>query len=173
MTEETNTKSGFWNSLGGTITKITGLVAALAGLVTVLSESGLFDREPVPDLSKVKVEVRKPEQPDRPPLHKLAQVCGSEEPCFVICESAFGSKEQAQQRLAVLGHMGYNSRAAYLWIPDFDCLSGAQSYLVYIGPFKRRDAAEAALCKYNQNTGKTGYGLKIHPGTARDEFRCP
>lgn len=91
---------------------------------------------------------------------------------YVICVSAYKDKVQAKKRVVELGRKGYNGKSSFLWIPDYDCLSGKNLYQVYIGPYKNIETARKELCEYNRKFETTLYGVKLcHKGN-REEFKC-
>nr|CAA6830710.1 MAG: Unknown protein [uncultured Thiotrichaceae bacterium] len=67
-------------------------------------------------------------------------------PAYVVVDSAWKTKLEARTRVAELSHTYKNS--GFIWIPDFDSLSGAQLYQAYVGPFQSRAEAEKATCDY-------------------------
>ena len=67
-------------------------------------------------------------------------------PAYVVVDSAWKTKTQARTRVAELSRTYGNS--GFIWIPDFDSLSGAQLFQVYVGPFQTRGEAEQATCDY-------------------------
>ncbi|TNE62315.1 MAG: SPOR domain-containing protein [Bacteroidetes bacterium] len=91
---------------------------------------------------------------------------------YVICESTFERKEEAQRRVAQLTNKGLNGKAGFFWVPDYNCLSGEKLYQVYIGPFPSKLVARAALCKYNKANGTQAYGVLICNTSRREVVRC-
>jgi hypothetical protein len=67
-------------------------------------------------------------------------------PAYVVVDSAWKTKMLARKRVAELSRTYGNS--GFIWIPDFDSLSGAQFFQVYVGPFQTREEAEQATCDY-------------------------
>lgn len=103
---------------------------------------------------------------EKPKLHGLPN------PSYIICESAHSSKKSAEARVKELKSLGFNEIVDYLWIPNFSCLSNAELYEVYLGPFGTLSEANAILCDFNVRFSKTTYGVKIWEGPTREEFRC-
>ena len=101
-------------------------------------------------------------------------------PAYVITESAFATREQAGTRLAELNNLALTdpyfkqhfNKTGFFWIPDFPYLTGKELYQVYIGPFKEKEAAQAALCDYNEKYNKSSYGLLLTSKPGRDSFFC-
>jgi hypothetical protein len=93
-------------------------------------------------------------------------------PAYVVLDSVFAEKEQAQRQLVDLGHAGY-SNTGFFYIPEFRYLSGAKLYQVYIGPFEQKADAEAAVCAYNRQNDTVTYGLRLSTEPGREEIRCP
>ena len=60
--------------------------------------------------------------------------------------------------------MGYESD--YLWIPDYNPLSGAEYYSVYIGPFFSQYECEEATEAYRQRH-PDAYGLLVSQNNVR------
>lgn len=98
-------------------------------------------------------------------------VAGIDLPAFAVLDSAWESKGKAQRRLVELGHNGY-SNTGFFWIPDFEFLSGAELYQVYIGPFADKSKAIQGVCQYNRKFSKTTYGVKLSVRPGRTEIRC-
>lgn len=92
-------------------------------------------------------------------------------PAYAIMDRAFPTKNEARQRIVELGWKGY-SKTGFVWIPNFEYLSGKELYQVYIGPFKDKDEAINALCRYNKEFNMVTYGLKLSDKPGREEFRC-
>lgn len=67
-------------------------------------------------------------------------------PAYVVVDSAWETKTEAQTRIAELNNTYDNS--GFIWIPDFNSLSGAPMFQVYVGPFQTREEAEQATCEY-------------------------
>lgn len=155
MDEKLKKNNSFWKSIPGIITKITGLILAIVSLITILYQIGWISTANNEEIK-----------------NHISDVCGTGKGCYIICESAFYNKDEAKKRVIELVGRGYNGKAGYLWIPDYDCLSVAQMFQVYIGPYKDLSDAEKELCKYNINFDKTTYGVKVVIGTHRYEFTC-
>jgi cell division septation protein DedD len=90
-------------------------------------------------------------------------------PTWVIAAGAVKSRSEAKARAEKLFDQGY--QAGYLWIPDYGTLSGAQMYMVYIGPFDLANKAEAkrVLEQYKQ-VNKSAYGIKVAESGPRETF---
>ena len=67
-------------------------------------------------------------------------------PAYVVVDTAYKTKPQARARVADLNRTYDNS--GFLWIPDYDSLSGAELFQVYVGPFETRAQAAQATCEY-------------------------
>jgi hypothetical protein len=160
MNEKQKEDNSFWKSIPGTITKLTGLVVAIGSLITILDQTEL-----------ISIWTEK-ENSNNEKNSFTTDGCFTEKACYIICESAFDKKDEAVKRVIELGKKGYNGKAAYLWIPDYDCLRIVNLYQVYIGPFSDLSNARSELCQYNKKFSKTTYGLKVCDGTKRFEFRC-
>lgn len=160
MNEKEKEDTTFWKSIPGTITKLTGLLVAIGSLITILDQSGLISFWTQKETGiKEKISL-------------TTDGCFTEKACYIICESAFDKKDDAVRRVIELGKKGYNGKTAYLWIPDYDCLSNANLYQVYIGPFSDLANARSEICQYNKKFSTTAYGVKVCDGTKRFEFRC-
>lgn len=91
---------------------------------------------------------------------------------FIICESAYEKKSEAQKRVAKLGERGYNGNAGFIWIPDYDCLTGKELYQVYIGPFNDKEKLKYEICRYNSKYQKNTYAVKLCKEGNREIIRC-
>ena len=99
------------------------------------------------------------------------EVWGIQLPAYVVLDSAWETKREAQQRMVELNHSGYNN-IGFFWIPDFKYLSGSELYQVYVGPFENLADAKSAICKYDRKFKKVTYGVKLSLKPGREEFRC-
>ena len=77
---------------------------------------------------------------------------------FICCISATKSEKEAQKSVNNLVAKGHP--AAYLWIPDYDGLSGKELYLVYIGPYANKAVASAALERLKRELGNKSIYIK-------------
>lgn len=126
--------------------EITIFVTALAGLATAIEGTGITDF--IPDHNKKDI--------------------GN----YVILDSAYEQKTGAQKRISQLVAEGYNNKANFLWIPDFDCMSGKEMYQVYVGPYEMKDL-KAELCAFMEKYQKRTYGLFLcKPGEHRNKIVC-
>lgn len=94
-------------------------------------------------------------------------------PAYVVADSAWETKQQAQRRIVDLSRTYPNS--GFLWIPDFDSLSGTELFQVYVGPFLTREEAEQATCDYIEkfNKDKTEhYAVLVSTKTNQDRLNC-
>ena len=82
----------------------------------------------------------------------------ADEAFYIICAYSVKTESQAKIKVAELKNDGYTS--AYLWIPDYPSLSGAQFYSVYIGPFTTQYDCEVATEEYRKKYPKA-YGLLV------------
>ena len=96
------------------------------------------------------------------PAKKKIQTAGSD--FYIINVAAIKSEGEASKKAKELRSMGYDSD--YLWIPDYNSLSGAQYYSVYIGPFFSQYECEVATEDYRQMHPEA-YGLFVSQGNRR------
>lgn len=88
----------------------------------------------------------------------------SEEDFYIINVSAIKDAVSARKKVDELRSMGYESD--YLWIPDYNSLSGAEYYSVYIGPFFSQYECEEATEAYRQRH-PDAYGLLVSQNNVR------
>ena len=88
----------------------------------------------------------------------------SEEDFYIINVSAIKDAVSARKKVDELRSMGYESD--YLWIPDYNSLSGAEYYSVYIGPFFSQYECEEATEAYRQRH-PDAYGLLVSQDNVR------
>ena len=88
----------------------------------------------------------------------------SEEDFYIINVSAIKDAVSARKKVDELRSMGYESD--YLWIPDYNSLSGAEYYSVYIGPFFSQYECEEATEDYRQ-LHPEAYGLLVSQENVR------
>lgn len=88
----------------------------------------------------------------------------SEEDFYIINVSAIKDAESARKKVNELRSMGYESD--YLWIPDYNSLSGAEYHSVYIGPFFSQYECEEATEAYRQRH-PDAYGLLVSQDNVR------
>jgi len=88
----------------------------------------------------------------------------SEEDFYIINVSAIKDAVSARKKVKELRSMGYESD--YLWIPDYNSLSGAEYYSVYIGPFFSQYECEEATEDYRQ-LHPEAYGLLVSQKNVR------
>ena len=77
---------------------------------------------------------------------------------YIIAVNAVKTEVQAKSAAQVLENNGYAS--GYLWIPDYQSLSGAELYSVYIGPYSTQYECEVATEDY-RNIQPDAYGLLV------------
>ena len=77
---------------------------------------------------------------------------------YILNVSAVKSKSKAIEEVKKLTNKGYD--ASFLWIPDYNSLSKAEYYSVYIGPFNNQKDCELAVEKYRENV-PGAYGLLV------------
>jgi len=88
----------------------------------------------------------------------------SEEDFYIINVSAIKDAVSARKKVKELRSMGYESD--YLWIPNYNSLSGAEYYSVYIGPFFSQYECEEATEAYRQ-LHPEAYGLLVSQENVR------
>jgi hypothetical protein len=88
----------------------------------------------------------------------------SEEDFYIINVSAIKDAESSRKKVDELRSMGYESD--YLWIPDYNSLSGAEYYSVYIGPFFSQYECEEATEAYRHQHPEA-YGLLVSQKNVR------
>ncbi len=79
---------------------------------------------------------------------------------YIITESAFDTKAEAQQRVAQLVNFGYNQKAGFIFIPEYECMSGKDKYQVYVGPYKKKNIA-LELCRFKEKFKRETYALNL------------
>ncbi len=79
-------------------------------------------------------------------------------PFYIINTSATKNENQAKIKVENLISNGY--KAAYLWIPDYKSLSGAEYYSVYIGPFYSQYECEKFV-EFYRGINPKSYGLLV------------
>lgn len=168
MTEE---KSGgsWWKTLPGIMTGIATMLTAIGGLIMTLHQTGIIgsgNQQKTQTESVITDPSTKPE-----PNSKEGTIWGIPLPAYVILDSAWEKKQDAQKRLVTLSHSGY-SNTGYFWIPDFEFLSGAELFQVYVGPFSNRSDAITALCAYEGKFKTTTYGVRLSINPGREEIHC-
>lgn len=77
---------------------------------------------------------------------------------YIVNVAAVKTESQAITRSAELKNRGNPS--GYLWIPDYASLSGAQFFLVYIGPYSTQYDCEVATEEYRKKQ-PDAYGLLV------------
>lgn len=82
----------------------------------------------------------------------------NDESFFIINVSAVKSEIEAQSLAEELKKKGYS--ASYLWIPQYESLSKAEYFAVYIGPFDAQNECEEAVEEYRQHD-PNAYGLLV------------
>ena len=152
----------WWKTLPGVLSGLAAVLTAIGGLLLALHQVGYLgggnaDTTPQPSIN------------DERTIEGV--VSAIELPTYVVLDSAYGEKKAAQQRLVELGHLGY-SNSGFFWIPDFDFLSGAELFQVYVGPFADKADALVAICQYNKKLDTTTYGVRLTLKPGREEFRC-
>ena len=80
------------------------------------------------------------------------------EPFYIINVSAFEKKEEAISEVIKLRKD--NKSCNYLWIPDYESLSGKQLWAVFLGPFPYERTCLEELSKY-QKQNKEAYGVLV------------
>ena len=75
---------------------------------------------------------------------------------YIININAVKDKYKAIDEVNKLVNQGYE--ADYLWIPDYNSLSKAEYFSVYIGPYETQKECEIAVSKYRKINPKA-YGL--------------
>lgn len=92
-------------------------------------------------------------------IHKSRVVKNiTNEAFYIVNVAAVKEKSIAQEKVKKLKDSGYN--AGYLWIPDYESLSGAKYYSVYIGPFDTQYECEVATEDYRK-IQSSAYGLLV------------
>ena len=86
-------------------------------------------------------------------------------PFYIINTSAVKKEKDAIAASFELSEDGYES--GYLWIPDYESLSGAEYFSVYIGPFTTREECAIVLDRY-QLTVPKAYGTLVSHTAERD-----
>ena len=94
-------------------------------------------------------------------------------PAYVVTDSAWPTKKEARTRVVELSRTYPNS--GFIWIPDFDSLSGNEFFQVYLGPFKTRKEAHRATCDYIAKFNKgerEHYAVLVSTETKQDRIFC-
>ena len=77
---------------------------------------------------------------------------------YILNVSAVKEEKKAINEVQKLKAKGFN--ADYLWIPDFNSLSKAEYFSVYIGPYETQKECEIAVSDYRKTNPKA-YGLLV------------
>lgn len=102
------------------------------------------DSEPTPTLQSLRTS------------DEYEVVWDENESVWVICLAAIQSKSKAQS--AVDKHKRNGVDAHVLWIPDFASTSGAEFYLVYIGPFEYEGSNRKNIKRQLKDVQRSVYG---------------
>lgn len=89
-------------------------------------------------------------------------------PFYIINTLAVKDERLAKQKVAELSSLGYD--ADYLWIPDYNSLSGNNYFSVYIGPFHNVKECAEFIDLYRKKV-PTAYGQKVSNDGKRIEIR--
>lgn len=105
---------------------------------------------------------KKMETPEPPPPSRNMNVAQ-----WVIACEAEETRAEAEQAASRWNARGFPS--GVLWIPDYSSLSGAQLWLVYVGPWDYADRAsvKSTLPQVNRYYGEA-YGIKIDQSGKRE-----
>ena len=87
---------------------------------------------------------------------------------YVITDTATKTELKAKELVDELKLGGY--RSDYLWIPDYNSLSGAEYFLVYIGPFYNILECAEEVEKYRE-IKPSSYGIGVSNNYERVEIR--
>jgi len=87
---------------------------------------------------------------------------------YMINVSAFKTETEAKSESRKLTSQGIKSN--YLWIPDYNSLTNAQLYSVYIGPFETQNECVNAVEKYRGQFSSC-YGLLVSNKNRRVEIK--
>tara|TARA_Y100000991_G_scaffold162334_1_gene124370 strand:+ start:142 stop:1308 length:1167 start_codon:yes stop_codon:yes gene_type:complete len=87
---------------------------------------------------------------------------------YVITDTATKTESKARELVDELKLDGY--RSDYLWIPDYNSLSGAEYFLVYIGPFYNILECAEEVEKYRE-IKPSSYGIGVSNSYERVEIR--
>ena len=87
---------------------------------------------------------------------------------YVITDTATKTESKARELVDELKLDGY--RSDYLWIPDYNSLSGAEYFLVYIGPFYNILECAEEVEKYRE-IKPSSYGIGVSNNYERVEIR--
>lgn len=159
----------WWKTLPGIMTGMATMLTAIGGLILTLHQTGIIGNANSPQ-SQNTTGISEPaarsdtESPE-------GTIWDIKLPAYVILDSAWEKKKEAQKRLVSLSHSGY-SNTGYFWIPDFKYLSGAELFQVYIGPFANSSDARNALCAYEAKFKTTTYGVRLSNKPGREEIHC-
>lgn len=150
---------------------------ALAAVVIVLFAFKMFRGGAVSDPHKPKVEASGQTRPHADPGSQTTpQVDSSGQkdkwglttPAFIIAASAWETEKQARGQRDELRAKGY--QAGYLWIPDYESLSGAKRFVAFVGPFATRAACKKQLAVYRK-VNPDAYGVLVAHKPGRVEVR--
>lgn len=89
-------------------------------------------------------------------------------PFYIINTKAVKTEVDAISETEILKSKGYD--AAYLWIPNYESLSGAEYYSVYVGPFSTQSECQIALEEYHEIDNRA-YGLLVSNESERVMIR--
>ncbi len=114
--------------------KITAIILSFIGLIIAIGISTKYvlnseKTEPVEKATLVKTE-----QGSEPGINSFGiQETKDTNDFYILSTVSVASESQAKSKAENLQDEGYD--AGYLWIPNYNSLSGAPKYLVFIGPF--------------------------------------
>lgn len=157
----------WWKTLPGIITGTATLLTAIGGLIMTLHQTGIIANANSPQ-SQNTTGIS---EPTTRPEAEEGTIWDINLPAYVILDSAWENKKEAQKRLVSLSHSGY-SNTGYFWIPDFKYLSGAELFQVYVGPFTNSSDARNALCAYEAKFKTITYGVRLSNKPGREEIHC-
>jgi hypothetical protein len=83
---------------------------------------------------------------------------------YILNVALVSTYNEAELKSKQLKRKGY--RAGFLWIPDYESLSGAKFYSIYIGPFTKQYECEVATDKYKKSFPGS-YGLLVSQDSKR------
>ena len=90
-------------------------------------------------------------------------------PCYALNISAVKTKEEAQKKVDKLKTEWFDG-AGYFWIPDYNSLSGAEYYSVFVKSFQNINECANYVEEYRKNNPKA-YATLISNENKRVEIR--
>ncbi len=145
----------------------TGIIIGIIGLV--LSFTAIVATVTVPEIRSLVGLEKSDTDPDSTNLPDQDDSKTFNIPTFVLNVKGVEKEHQAKTEVRKLRQSGY--QADFLWIPDYESLSGVSLYCVFIGPFSNQKECEFATEKYRREVDPKAYGIWVGHENKRIEIR--